>query len=195
MNPLQDDQWLENRLGFVTASKFSDVLAKGQGKTRRSYMLKLAAERITGKPIETYKNDAMERGIELEEQARNEYEFITGNTVELSGFVKIDDDTGCSPDGLVGDKGLVEIKCPLVTTHIEYVLAGKLPPTYKAQVMGQLWVTGREWCDFVSYCPDVKSDKYIMIVRVERDESYIDNLRKEVFDFITDLRVIETAMS
>ena len=190
MNPLQGDEWLQERCGLVTASNFSKVLAGGKGKTRRAYMLKLAAERLTGEVQPTYQSKAMERGSELEDQAREEYQFVTGNHVELVGLIKRGYDLGCSLDGTIGDVGTFEAKCPEPHTHVEYVLKGKLPTTYRAQVQGQLWVTGRQWCDFVSFCPNLKGPNYLFKVRVGRDEDYIQEIRKGVYKFVAELKEI-----
>ena len=181
------DEWFAIRLGKATSSNFAKVLAKGQGKTRKAYMLKLAAERLTGEIQDSYSNSNMDWGSEHEGEARRHYETIRGMSVEQVGFVEFDDDVGCSPDGLIGDDGLLEIKCPNTTTHMEYIIADKLPTTYKAQVQGQLWVTGREWCDFVSFDPRMDSNK-MFCVRVERDQNYIDNLQYEVEKFVKELK-------
>ena len=182
------DEWLDLRRGVVTGSNFAKVMAKGQGKTRRSYMLKLAAEIVTGNVQETYKNSAMEWGNECEPQARAMYEFSNNCDVEQVAFIKRDDDVGVSPDGLVGDAGMLEIKCPETTTQIEYFLSGKLPAAYKAQVQGQMWVAQREWCDFVAFDPRINGDASYMQVRVERDEKYIDDLIADVEVFVMDLK-------
>jgi len=181
------DEWLELRSGKVTASNFSKVLSKGAGKTRNSYMYQLAADILTGAPTETYKNAAMEWGNECEPQARAMYELESDVDVEEVAFIHGPEMVGVSPDGLVGDSGLLEIKCPATTTQIERYLSGKFPTTYKAQVQGQLWVAEREWCDFVSFDPRIDGAASYMCLRVERDEDYIKNLSVEVDRFIEDL--------
>lgn len=190
MNIIQCEQgseeWYQARLGKITGSCFSKVLAKGQGKTRKSYLMQLAAEKLTGLPQDAYSNAVMDRGNEIEPQARAAYQAIHGGTVEQVGFVELDDNIGCSPDGLVGDDGMVEIKSPNTTTHIEYILAGKAPTKYTAQIQGGLWVCDRQWCDFISFDPRMKSNR-IFVVRVERDQAYIDNLKREVIGFMLDL--------
>lgn len=168
------EEWFAARLGVPSASNFSKVLAKGSGATRKSYMYELAAEIITGERAESYSNAAMEHGNLYEAEARKAYEFMTDLEVTEVGFIKTDDDSaGASPDGLVGEKGLVEIKCPKTSTHIETIEGGKVPPKHKAQIQGQLWVSEREWCDFISYDPRIKTKNAIFKVRVERDDSYI----------------------
>lgn len=181
------DEWLELRAGKITASNFSKVMAKGAGKTRKSYMYQLAAEIITGEPIETYKNAAMEWGNECEPQARAMYELDQNVTVKEVAFVHGPEMVGVSPDGEVGDEGLLEIKCPATTTQIERFLADKFPTTYKAQVQGQLWVCEREWCDFLSFDPRIDGDASYWLTRVVRDDDYITELAKEVEIFKQEL--------
>lgn len=181
------DEWLELRAGKVTASNFSKVLSKGQGKTRNGYMYQLAAEILTGAPAETFKNSAMEWGNECEPQARAMYELESDCDVEEVTFIHGREMVGVSPDGLVGDKGLLEIKCPATTTQIERYLSGKFPTTYKAQVQGQLWVAEREWCDFVSFDPRIDGAASYLCLRVQRDDEYIESLSAEVDRFIKDL--------
>ncbi len=177
-------EWHAARLGMITASRFSDVLAKGQGKTRRAYLLQLAAERLTGEMQETYTNGDMARGVELEAEAREAYESMYGVSVHQIGFAKLDDWIGASPDGLIETDGGLEIKCPRATTHLQYQDDDCLPTVYTPQVQGQLWVTGRKWWDFMSYHPKLEP----FIVRVYRDEEYIKNLEAEVNKFKIELQ-------
>ena len=183
------DEWLNMRLGWITASKFKDVIAGGAGKTRKSYMYQLAAEAITGERVESFSNEYMEWGTATEPQARSMYEFDTGNTVEEVSFVKLNqlNKIGISPDGLIGDDGGIEIKCPKTTTQIETFLSGKMPAIHKAQVQGSLWVTGREWWDFVSFDPRIDGDASYFKVRVERDEQYISELSEKCYKFEAEL--------
>lgn len=185
------EEWHALRLGKVTASKLGDVMAKGRGnapsKTRHSYMLQLAAEILTGEPQDSYSNQYMEWGNECEPQARSMYEFDSGNAVDQVAFVIASDRFGVSPDGLVGDNGLLEIKCPKTTTQIERYLKGEFPTTYKAQVQGQLLATEREWCDFVSFDPRITGSAQYFCVRVERDEDYIKELSKGIDAFVSEL--------
>ncbi len=188
------DEWFAVRLGKVTASNMSCVLAKGRdggkSKGRAGYMLRLAAERLTGCPQESYSNANMERGTETEDAARIHYEAIQGVTVEQVGFIELDGETvGISPDGLIGDDGMIEIKCPLTTTHIEYIMADKFPTTYKAQVQSQLWVAEREWCDFISFDPRMKSNKMFK-VRVYRDPDYILDMSAKTKTFLEELKIL-----
>lgn len=180
-------EWLDLRLGKVTASKFSDVISKGVG--RKTYMLKLAAEYITGEQQEFFSNKAMEWGTEHEEQARANYELEKSLFVDEVGFVLVDDWVGVSPDGMIGDDGIIEIKCPNTNTHIETVLSGKMPTKHKPQVQGQLWATGRKWCDFVSFDPRVPTNQ-LFIVRVNRDDEYIATLEASIDKFVSELTSI-----
>ena len=181
------DEWFAARLGKVTASKFSDVLAKGQGKTRLTYMINLATEIIEGAPAESYCDKNMEAGTIKEPLARAFYELLNDCHVAEVGFVERDASVGASPDGLVGDDGLLEIKCPLGTTHTRYIVEDKVPTAYVAQIQGQLWVTDRQWCDFLSYRPENTKHPHF-IKRVDRDEKYIKNLAIEVEIFVADLK-------
>lgn len=181
------DEWLEARLGRVTASCFADVMAKGQGVTRIKYMRRIVAERLTGKPFESYFNRDMERGTEQEPYARMEYESATGNLVQEVGFIQHPTLlTGSSPDGLIDDDGGLEIKSVKPTVQIETIERGSYPYEHAAQVQGNLWITGRKWWDFVSYSPDMPEPLRLYIHRVERNEEYIQNLEAEVIRFLAE---------
>ena len=188
--PQGTEEWYTARCGHVSASMFSAVMAKGQGKTRHSYMMKLLAERLSGIAQETYSNKAMEAGVETEPLAREYYESTNDLIVEQVGFIEVNEDLGCSPDGLIDIDGTLEIKCPLPSTHLQYILDDKFPTTYRAQVQGQLWVSEREWCDFVSFAPTIKA-RPMFTKRVHRDERYIDTLEVEVERFIVELKELE----
>jgi putative phage-type endonuclease len=184
-------EWLAARAGVVTASCLSKVMAKGRGnalsKVRTEYMIQLATEIVTGNPVgETPVNYWMERGTELEPDARMMYEMLTDSEVVEAGLIYLDEDRriGASVDGIVGN-GLVEIKCPKLVTHVSYLLDDRLPPAYKAQVHGQMWIADKDHCDFVSYHPD--SHKQIFMHRVERDDEYIETLKSAVSQFVTEL--------
>jgi putative phage-type endonuclease len=181
------DEWFEARLGFVTASNFGKVLNKKTG--RGLYMRKLAAERLTGLREESYKNDIMEVGSETEAEARKYYEAMNDCEVEQVGFVMRDEWIGGSPDGFVGEDGLIEIKCPLSSTHIEHILSGKMPIFHIPQVQGLLWITDRKWCDFVSFDPRVTSQP-MFCLRIERDKEYFKRLAGEVGVFVNELKVM-----
>ena len=180
-------EWFAARLGKVTASNFADAIAGGQGIVRKKLMIKLIAERMTGLPAESYSNKAMEHGTATEQEAREYYEALNGVSVRQVGFIERDEDTGASPDGLVGDDGTLEIKCPFPTTHIKYILADKMPADHVKQVQGGLWVAERKWCDFMSYDPRVRQ-RPSFIARVYRDEDDIKELHIKITMFITDMQ-------
>ena len=182
----QSDEWFAVRLGKVTASHFSDVLNKKTG--RKTYMFRLFGERLSGEPYEAYSNKTMDRGSEVEAEAKAYYEALYG-VVEQVGFVELNDNVGCSPDGLIKD-GLIEIKCPFPSTHARYIINNILPAEYRPQVQGQLWVTGRKWCDFISFDPRVK-DRPFWKIRVYRDEKYIKELAIQVTMFVNELKSFE----
>lgn len=176
------DAWFECRKGIPTASEFSTVMAKGEGKTRMKYMRRLAGEIITGQPQETYTNGYMERGKVMEAEARDCYAFMTDADLRQVGFIR-NGDKGCSPDALIGEDGGLEIKTCLADIQIERLERGELPTEYRAQVQGNLWVTGRKWWDFVSYSPKLP----LFVIRVKRDEGYIANLTGEIDKFNSEL--------
>lgn len=176
------EEWLMARLGVPTASRFSDVLAKGQGITRKKYLLTLAGEAITGDLSESFSNKHTERGHAMEDEARQAYAFARDVDPQAVGFMRRGR-IGASPDSLIGDDGLLEIKTKLPALQLEVLERGSLPPEHKAQVQGQLLVSGRAYCDFVSYWPKLP----IFITRVERDEPYIKALDQALSDFIGEL--------
>jgi len=178
------DEWLSARLGKITASCFSDVLCKGSG--RYTYMLKLAAERLTGQTQKSYTNGAMQMGTETEPEARAYYEALNNVTVKQVGFIELDEDTGGSPDGLVNEDGIIEIKCPNSTTHIATILSNKMPTEHNSQAQGLLWISGRQWCDFISFDPRMKDRKFWSI-RIYRDEKHIMILQEAVKQFVKEL--------
>jgi len=186
--PQGTPEWLALRAGLPTASNFDKIVtSKGEvSKSRVKYMYQLAGESITGVKEDVYQNAIMARGSEMEAEARNLYELATGKQVQTVGLCYHDSKMyGCSPDGLIGD-GLIEIKCPTLAVHVEYLLNGTLPVAYFQQVQGQLLVTGKDWCDFVSYYPAMR----LLIVRVERDNAFIKILQKELNAFCDELQTI-----
>ena len=178
--------WYACRLGIPTASKFDTIMAQGRGggesKTRRTYMLKLLGERMTGEPCYEYSNDHMERGKEMEAEARDLYVFMSEVEPKQVGFVR-NGDVGCSPDSLIDGNGLLEIKTKLAHLQVELLLNDEFPLEHKAQVQGQLWVCEREFVDFVSYWPKLP----LFAKRVYRDEPYIKRLSDEVKRFEDEL--------
>jgi hypothetical protein len=180
------DEWLRARMGIPTASEFATVMASGHGggesKTRKTYMLKLAGEVLTGEPMDCHSNAHMERGKAMEPEARDLYAFMKDVEPQLVGFIR-NGPKGCSPDSLIGNDGATEIKTKLAHLQIDCLLSGGLPPEHKAQCQGVLWVAEREWIDFVSYWPGLP----MFIVREHRDEEYIAKLSDAVDQFNDEL--------
>lgn len=194
------EEWKLARLGKVTASKIADVVARtktGWGASRANYAAQLIAERLTGVPTEGYVNAAMQHGTETEPQARAAYSFLTDNVVVETGFVEHPSIgmSGCSPDGLVGDDGLVEIKCPNTATHLETLLGAEIDGKYIKQMQWQMACTGRRWCDFVSFDPRLPVDLQMKVQRVEIDQTLIEALEKDVADFLSEIEVKLTALN
>lgn len=186
----KSDEWYSARVGKVTASRVADVVAKtksGYSASRDNYMAQLVCERLTNKPAESYSNAAMQWGTETEPLARAAYEAKMDVLVDEVGF--IDHPTivmsGASPDGLVGEDGLIEIKCPNTSTHIDTLLSQTVPKKYADQIFWQMACTGRQWCDFVSYDPRLPADLQLFIKRIPRDDQYIKLLETEVIEFLT----------
>lgn len=150
--------------------------------TRKLYMRKLAGEILTGRPAESYTNIHMERGHEQEDEARKLYAFMTDAELQRVGFIRRGN-AGCSPDSLIGDMGGLEIKSALPHIQIERLEKNDLPPEHRAQVQGNIWIAGREWWDFVSYCPGLP----LLVVRVHRDDGYIATLAGAVNEFNAEL--------
>lgn len=185
-------EWKQLRLGKVTASRIADVLSKGksgESASRKNYKTELVVQRLTGEPGESFTNAAMEWGTNTEPFARAAYEVHTHNAVIQVPFVShfTIDNFGCSPDGMISTDGLIEIKCPNSTTHIEYLLDGKPPAKYIPQMQCQMAVTGRKWCDFVSYDPRLPEDLQLFVVRLERDDEYIKEMEEEVKKFLDEV--------
>ena len=182
-------EWLSLRLGKITASRVKDVLTKGRGtspsKTAESYMMELIAEILTGNSKPFFENDAMRWGTETEPQARAMY-AVNNDFVDVKevAFVEHNEQVGISPDGLVGDKGLLEIKCPNTTTQLKRALSDDYSADYKAQIQMQLWVTEREWCDFLSFDPRLDCEAGYLQQRVFRDEEYIEEMKVKVYAFV-----------
>ena len=202
--PQMSDQWFAARLGIVTASKFS-MLVTSTGKASASAdkleLLKFD-EYVSRTRKKSFTSDEMQYGIDTEPQAKAWYAWTRDVDVKEIGLAYLDDDkmVAVSPDGFViekdytppspfsevtdwGGKGLLEVKCPLPHTHREYLKAQTLPTCYKAQVQGQMWVTGAAWCDFLSFRPDMEP----MILRIERDESFIGSMATIVNAFVADM--------
>lgn len=186
------DEWKALRLGKATASRVSDIVAKtktGFSASRANYMAELVAERLTGTPSEGFISAAMKQGTEKEPLARDAYQFLMNTEVEQTAFVPHPtiDMAGASPDGLVGDEGLVEIKCPYTATHIETLLSKTVPAKYDTQINWQLACTGRQWCDFVSFDPRLPEQMQLFVKRVHRDDVRIKELETAVAAFLAEL--------
>lgn len=185
-------EWFAARIGKVTASRVADVMARtktGYGAGRANYMAELICERLTGQQGDGFSNAAMEWGTATEPQARNAYAFLTDTDVVEVGFVEHPSIPmlGASPDGLVGNIGLVEIKCPNTATHINTLLSETVPEKYRLQMHVQMMCAGREWCDFVSFDPRLPADLQLWVHRVTRDQSTVENIEAEVRGFLTEL--------
>jgi putative phage-type endonuclease len=187
------EEWFAQRCGKVTASRVADVIAttkSGVSASRKNYLAQLVAERLTGTVEAGYSSPAMQWGSEKEPEARALYAMLhTGDDVTKAPFVEHPDIgmTGASPDGYVGDLGLIEIKCPNTATHIETLLSQTVPAKYITQIQWQLACTGRDWCDFVSYDPRMPESLRMFVRRVPRDPEMIDRLEGEVRVFLTEL--------
>jgi len=180
-------EWFAERAGKVTASMISNVLMKPETAGFRDYQAQLVAEILTGKPQGSdFTSAAMQFGSETEPLARSAYEAETGFSVDEVGFCQHPaiERSGASPDGLVGNSGLVEIKCPKVATHLAYLIADVVPAAYKNQMMWQMACTGRDWCDFVSFRPDLPEHLQLFIVRFKRDPARILELETAVIAFL-----------
>jgi len=185
-------EWFAARLGKVTASRVADVIAKtktGWGASRRNYMAELIAERLTGTNAASYTNAAMQWGIDTEPQARDAYCFRSDADVTEIGFVDHPSIamTGASPDGLIGDAGMVEIKCPNTATHIETLEGEEIDGKYITQMQWQMACTERQWCDFVSFDPRMPESMRLFIKRVPRDAATIKTLETEVAAFLAEV--------
>ena len=181
------DEWLKLRLGKATASNFSKIVTSAgeTSKTLKEYSIKLASELLVEELEESFKSAAMQRGNDLEEDARQAYQEETLNLIEEVTFFDCGD-WGASPDGVIGEDGLIEIKCPNQTNHAKYLHDNRLPPAYVQQCQGLLFCSGRKYLDFVSYHPAFKDDKKLFIKRVFRDEEFIKKLEEGI------QKVIET---
>ena len=186
----QTQEWLDAKCGVPSASNFDKIVTTNgsESKQRTKYLYQLAGERVAGIREESYQNAAMTRGIELESEARGLYELITEETVTPAGICYPDEAKlySCSPDGLIGEDGGIEIKCPSLPVHVSYVIDGKLPTEYFQQVQGNLLVTGRKWWAFMSYFPGIKP----LIMRVERDKIFLKILESELQRFCQELTEI-----
>lgn len=175
------DEWFAVRIGKPTASNFASIMAnngKAFGEPAKRYAMRIVVEEATQRRIETFTNDNMARGIELEPEARALYEgdVINGGFMEYDGC-------GASSDGLVGDPGMIEIKSVLYSTHFKRFIDGGYDTTYQWQIQGNMWIYDRQWCDYVSYCPEFPTHKQLYVFRVQRDEEKIEALKTRLNEF------------
>jgi putative phage-type endonuclease len=185
-------EWFLQRLGKVTASRLSDVVAKlktGEAASRAGYRAELVAERLTGKQAESFSNSAMKWGTDCEPLARAAYEAETGVFVTETAMLPHPTIAmaGASPDGLVGANGQIEAKCPETKNHIDTILSGKAPAKYIPQMQWQMACTGRAWCDFISFDPRMPADMQLFVVRVLRDDDLIAAYEAEVVKFLVEV--------
>ena len=184
-------EWFQKRLGKVTASRIADLMAKtktGPGASRANYLAQLVTERLTGTPTEGFQSPAMTWGIEQEAAARAAYSARTGVLVDEVDFV--DHPTmqaGASPDGLVGENGLIEIKCPNTSTMLEYLEDRTIPQKYRLQMQWQLAVTGRDWCDFVAFDPRLPEHLQLLVIREPRNTDLVAEITHEVNRFLAEV--------
>lgn len=185
-------EWLAVRLGKATASRIADIVAKtksGPSASRANYRAQLIAERLTGTPGDSFTNAAMQWGTDTEAEAREAY--CRHNLCEVVEVGFADHPTiamsGASPDGLVGEDGLVEIKCPNTATHIDTLLSKAIPSKYVKQMMWQMACTGRAWCDFATYDPRLPETMRLLVIRLHRDDAMIAEIEAEVAAFLTEV--------
>jgi len=182
------EAWKKLRLSKITASRMKDVLSKGRGtatsKTAETYMFELIAEHLTGESKAFFENDAMRWGTETEDQARAMYEVNEDVIVQEVAFIEMNDYVGVSPDGLIGDDGMLEIKCPNTTTQLKRALTDNYSKDYHAQIQMQLWVSGRDWCDFLSFDPRLDCAAGYLLQRVGRNNDFIEDMNAKTNLFI-----------
>ena len=188
----RSDEWFAARIGKVTASKVADVIAKTQSgfaASRANYMAQLVCERLTGQREEFFISGAMQHGTDTEPLARAAYESLKDVLVDEVGFVPHPtiEMAGASPDGLVGDDGLLEIKCPNTATHIETLLSQTVPSKYNTQMQFQMACTGRLWCDFVSFDNRLPEELQLFVKRVPRDDVFIKQTEDAIVKFLAEL--------
>ena len=182
-------EWFEARIGSIGGSSIASVCAKGTGKMRNNLLYRLAGEILSGEKYVGYKNDYMDYGVEMEPEARFIYELENSVNVKEVGLIRRDDHKHCSPDGLVGDDGLIEIKCVIPSVHVATICADKIPAEYRKQIQWNLFISERKWADFISYCPKV-TDMPIYTKRTVRVEELIEDMDCEAEKFIGELQEI-----
>ena len=188
----RSEEWFAARCGSLGASQLNEALAttkNGWGASRENLKNRIIAERLTGTPTESFTNAAMQWGVDQEDNARKAYEAHTGTFVDEMGIAShpVLKHTHASPDGLVGDDGLLEIKCPNTTTHIETLKSQKVPSKYMNQMLWQMRCVDRQWCDYVSFDPRLPQHLQLFVKRVERDDAAIAELEAKVAEFLTEV--------
>ena len=180
------DEWFAARLGRVTASRISDVMMAKTTAGYQNYRSQLVCERLTGNPTEAFTSAAMQHGTDTEPQARAMYSMTDGHEIAEVGFIQHPAITmsGASPDGLVGDGGLVEIKCPQPTEHIRVLTGGAIKRNYMLQMIWQMECTGRDWCDFVSFCPSLPDEMQLFVQRVDQNHDQATEIRDAIESFL-----------
>lgn len=192
--------WLFERVGYCTASRFKDVLAKlksgKSGEKCETYLMELVIERLTGQPTDHFTSAAMQWGIDQEQRSRMDYEAHTGRMVEESGFIKHPTLhwVGGSPDGLIGEDGGWESKSPYNSANHIYTLLEGMPAKHMPQIQGLMWLTGRKWWDFQSYDPRLPEPLSRYVQRIERDDAYIAALEQEVIAFNAEVAAMMNAL-
>lgn len=191
------EEWFSARLGRVTASRISDVMMKDTTAGYQNYRAQLVCERLTGQPTETFTSAAMQHGTDTEPQARAMYTLETGLNVSEVGFINHPklEMSGASPDGLVGEAGLVEIKCQQPAQHIRNLTGENIARGYFLQMQWQMACTGRDWCDFVSFSPAFPDDLQLSVRRVDRDAELVEEITAAVTKFIADVDAVFLALT
>jgi hypothetical protein len=183
------DEWKQLRIGSIGGSSIQAVCAKGQGKSRKSLMYRFAGEILSGCKYDGYSNSDMQRGLEQEPDARAAYEWIEDVETEQVALVRSAPGKHYSPDALVSNDGIVEIKCVIPSVQVETIIQGKIPAAYRKQCQWGLHICEREWVDFVSYSPLVK-DRDVLIIKAYRDEALIKEMDKEADAFLMELAMM-----
>lgn len=186
------EEWFAARCGKVTASRMKDIIAKSDTAAYRNYQAEIISERLSGRPAESYSSREMQRGTELEPKARAVYLLETGSDVSETGLIPHPSiaNSGASPDGLVDNDGLLEIKCPNTATHIDFLLHRQPKREYILQMQWQMACTGRLWCDFVSYDDRLPEPHAYACIRIMRDPETIERLEQAAADFLAEAEAI-----
>ena len=196
MSEQRTEQWYADRLGHATGSRASDILAGKDTQARRGYLTQIVTERLTNRQQDGYINADMQRGIDIEPIARAAYQ-ASRELVDEVGFVRHPTIQwfGASPDGLVGDDGLIELKCPRSTTHLDYWQSGKPPAKYVPQMLAQLSCTRRKWVDFVSFDDRFPEHLQLYVARFQPTEEIIEQFEQKVIEFLKEAEILMEKMN